>query len=143
MPETGLEAPRSAADRGSVPALPARLRREDAFGLIELTFAMLILNIAILALVGSFNAGALALDRSAAISNGSTVADKVMEVYRDLPNDAIYLAAGTTPSCNTGGSDSGGWPAGIPNSSSVWYSQYTGNVAAFTGTWDKGDGNGP
>jgi len=112
--------------------VPARVRDEEGFGLIELAFAMVMLNIAILALVAAFNAGAVAVRRAAATSNGTAVADKVMETYRDLKNDAIYLSAPTTPSCNNGGADAGGWPNGIPNSTSTWYSQYSGNTTAYS-----------
>ena len=90
----------------------ARLAEEKGFGLIELVVAIFMLNIGILALMGAFNSGALALRRSAATSNGTAVADKVMEVYRDLKNCGIYLTGGT-------GSDVSGMPNGIPNSTSA------------------------
>jgi Tfp pilus assembly protein PilV len=108
----------------------ARLRigEDDGFGLVELLIAMIVLNIGILALVATFQAGALAISRSAATSNGTAVADKVMEIYRSMPNAAIYLK---NPA--SGGSDSGGWPNGIPNSTSVWYSAYQGDTAAYNG----------
>jgi Tfp pilus assembly protein PilV len=108
----------------------ARLRigEDDGFGLVELLIAMIVLNIGILALVATFQAGALAISRSAATSNGTAVADKVMEIYRSMPNAAIYLK---NPA--SGGSDVGGWPNGIPNSTSVWYSAYQGDTAAYNG----------
>jgi type II secretory pathway pseudopilin PulG len=117
-----------------VPAVPARARDEEGFGLIELVFAMMMLNIGILALVAAFNSGAVALRQAAATSNATAVADKAMEVYRDLKNDAIYLSAPSTPSCTSGGADSGGWPNGIPNSTSSWYAQYSGNTSAYSST---------
>jgi Tfp pilus assembly protein PilV len=43
-----------------------RLRGEEGFGLIELLIAMVVLNIGILALVATFQAGALAISTSAA-----------------------------------------------------------------------------
>ena len=67
-----------------------RAREEKAFGLIELLFAMVMLNVGILALVATFQSGALAIGRSAYASNASAVADKTMEVYRALENKAIY-----------------------------------------------------
>ncbi len=67
-----------------------RAREEKAFGLIELLFAMVMLNVGILALVATFQSGALAIDRSGYASNASAVADKTMEVYRALENKAIY-----------------------------------------------------
>ena len=101
-----------------------RLAEERGFGLIELLAAILMLNIGILALMGAFNSGAFALRRSATTSNGTAVADKVMEVYRDLKNCGIYLTGGT-------GSDTSGMPNGIPNSTSSAYAAYHGDTAAY------------
>ena len=75
----GLEGGRGAADTSHV---PARAAEEEGFGLIELLFAMAMLNIGILTLVAAFQTGAVALTRSSSISSGAAVADKVMEVYR-------------------------------------------------------------
>ena len=105
-----------------------RAREEKAFGLIELVFAMVMLNVGILALVATFQSGALAIGRSAYASNASAVADKTMEVYRALENKAIYLSAPAG-----GGGDVSGYPNGIPNSTSTWYSQYQGDTAAYNG----------
>lgn len=105
-----------------------RAREEKAFGLIELLFAMVMLNVGILALVATFQSGALAIGRSAYASNASAVADKTMEVYRALENKAIYLSAPAG-----GGSDVAGYPNGIPNSTSTWYSKYQGDTAAYGG----------
>jgi type II secretory pathway pseudopilin PulG len=106
----------------------ARAVDESGFGLIELAFAMVMLNIGILALAATFQSGALAIQRSAAVSNANAVADKAMEVYRSLQNKAIYLNA---PS--GGGGDVSGLPNGIPNSGSTWYATYSGDTAAFGG----------
>jgi len=108
----------------------ARVSAEEGFGLIELVFAMLVLNIGIFALVASFQSGTLAVSRSAATSNGSAVADKVMEAYRDLQNCAIYLkSAGTgTDSVTTG------LPDGIPKSTSAWYAEYHADTSAYAST---------
>ena len=103
-----------------------RAREEKAFGLIELVFAMVMLNVGILALVATFQSGALAIGRSAYASNASAVADKTMEVYRALENKAIYLSAPAG-----GGNDVSGYPNGIPNSTSTWYSKYEGDTAAY------------
>jgi hypothetical protein len=51
-----------------------------------------------------------------------------MEVYRALENKAIYLSAPAG-----GGSDVAGYPNGIPNSTSAWYSKYQGDTAAYGG----------
>jgi type II secretory pathway pseudopilin PulG len=108
----------------------ARVSAEEGFGLIELVFAMLVLNIGIFALVASFQSGTLAVSRSAATSNGSAVADKVMEAYRDLQNCAIYLkSTGTgTDSVTTG------LPDGIPKSTSAWYARYHADTSAYAST---------
>jgi Tfp pilus assembly protein PilV len=105
-----------------------RAREEKAFGLIELMIAMVVLNVGILALVATFQSGALAIGRSAYNSNASAVADKTMEVYRALENKAIYLTAPAG-----GGSDVSGYPNGIPNSTSTWYTNYHSDTAAYGG----------
>jgi type II secretory pathway pseudopilin PulG len=68
-----------------------RLREESGFGLIELLMAIVVLNIGVLALMAAFSAGTFSLSQSSATTNGGTVADKVMEVYRGLRNCGIYL----------------------------------------------------
>ena len=105
-----------------------RAREEKAFGLIELVIAMVMLNVGILALVATFQSGALAIGRSAYSSNATVVADKTMEVYRALQNKGIYLSAPAG-----GGSDVSGYPNGIPNSTSTWYAKYQGDTAAYGG----------
>jgi type II secretory pathway pseudopilin PulG len=107
--------------------VPARASEEQGFGLIELLFAMVMLNIGILALVASLQAGAVALTRSSSVSNGAAVANKVMEVFRGVKNCAIYLSA---PS--GGGADVSGLPNGIPNSTSSWYARYAGDTGAYS-----------
>jgi hypothetical protein len=101
---------------------------EHGFALIELLFAMVLLNVAILALVGAFQVGAVAIGRSASTSRGTVVADKVMEVYRDIRNCGIYLTAGT-------GNDTAGLPDGIPNSTSASYTAYQADTVAYGGTY--------
>jgi len=94
--------------------------------MVELIFAVLVLNIGILALMGAFNAGVLSLRRSAATTNGTAVADKVMEVYRGMRNCGIYLTGGA-------GNDVSGMPSGIPNSTSSFYTAYHADTAAYSG----------
>ncbi|MCW2975964.1 MAG: hypothetical protein JWM06_1245 [Actinomycetia bacterium] len=105
-----------------------RAAQEEGFGLIELLFALVVLNVGIFALMASFQSGALAVSRSASIANGTVVADKVMEVYRDLKNCAIYLRGTGT------GTDTAGLPDGIPTSASTWYTAYQGDTAAYANT---------
>jgi type II secretory pathway pseudopilin PulG len=81
-----------------------RLRREEAgIGLVELVFAMAIMNIVILALFGAFNAGGLAIQRAARVSTAETLADKQLELYRAQVYGTIGLEAGLI---STAGSDS-------------------------------------
>ena len=60
------------------------MREQDGFGLIELLIAMVMLNIGILAIVATFNSGAVALKRASHISTASALADQQMEGYRAL-----------------------------------------------------------
>ena len=71
----------------------ARLRAEEGFGLIELIMAMVMLNIGILAIVASFNSGAVALRRASHISTASALADQQMEGYRALTYSQIGFTA--------------------------------------------------
>ena len=66
-----------------------RLRNEAGFGLIELLIAMVMLNIGILALVGAFNSGAVALARASKVSNAATLADTQMELFRGMKYTSI------------------------------------------------------
>lgn len=91
-----------------------RLRREEGFGMLELLIAVVMLTVGILALMGVFAAGTMSLRNSASTSNGTAVADKAMEVYRELENCGIYLTSTT-----------------IPTSSSQYYTQYYADTSAF------------
>ncbi len=111
-----------------IPLTVRRLAQEEGFGLIELLFALVVLNVGIFALMASFQSGALAVSRASSTSNGTVVADKVMEVYHDLKNCAIYLHGNGT------GTDTAGLPDGIPKSTSTWYTAYQGDTAAYANT---------
>jgi Tfp pilus assembly protein PilV len=78
-----LEGFRRTADPKDVD-VRARLRSEDGFGLIELLMAIVLLNIGILAIVATFDSGAVALRRASHISTASALADQQMEGYRAL-----------------------------------------------------------
>jgi len=75
-----------------------RLRSEGGFGLIELLMAMVMLNVGILAIVASYNAGIFSLKRASRLSTASTLADGQMELYRALTWPAIALDPTTIPS---------------------------------------------
>ena len=72
-----------------------RLRTDESgFGLIELIFAMAILNIVVLAMFGAFNAGQLSIQRAARVSTAETMADKQLELYRAQVYSTIGLSNG-------------------------------------------------
>jgi Tfp pilus assembly protein PilE len=75
-----------------------RLRSESGFGLIELLMAMVMLNVGILAIVASYNAGIISLKRASKLSTAATLADSQMELYRALTWSAIALDPSTIPS---------------------------------------------
>jgi type II secretory pathway pseudopilin PulG len=112
-------------------SLPKAASGESGSALIELLLAMVMLNIAIFALIATFQTGSVALRRASVASNGGAVGDKVMEAYRGLQNKAIYLNA----PAGTGGSDVSGMPNGIPNGTSTWYAAYSANTSSFGGTY--------
>ena len=71
--------------------------RSQGFGLIELLMAMVILNIGILAIVASFNAGIITLNRASRITTAAVLADQQMELFRAIEYESIRLAPATIP----------------------------------------------
>lgn len=88
----------------------SRLRAEDGFGLIELSIAMVVLNIGILAIVAAFNSGAVSLARASRVANATVIADTYMERYRGYRNCQIYIdtTSGSGNSVYTGDQALGG-----------------------------------
>ena len=88
--------------------MSGRLTREEGgFGLIELVIAIAILNVVILALFATFNAGSLALQRASRISTAETVGDKQMELFRahlysDLGLESSLVTAAAGDATHTG-----------------------------------------
>jgi prepilin-type N-terminal cleavage/methylation domain-containing protein len=75
-----------------------RLRMDQqGFGLIELLIAMLILNVGLLAIVASFNAGIITLGRASRITTAAVLGDQQMELYRAIQYNSIRLASGSIP----------------------------------------------
>jgi Tfp pilus assembly protein PilV len=74
---------------------------ESGFGLIELLISIVVLQIALLALVGAFGAGSVALGRAAKINTAAVMADQQMELYRSMPYDAIGLDTAGAPTSGT------------------------------------------
>ena len=90
----------SAAKRAR-PVSPQRrlvkARSAEGFGLIELLIAMVLLNIGILAIVASFNAGIFTLNRASRITTAAVLADQQMELFRAIEYESIRLASATIP----------------------------------------------
>jgi Tfp pilus assembly protein PilV len=70
---------------------PTPHSNEAGFGLIELLMAMLILNVALLALVATFSNGIFTTTRAGNVGTATTLADQQLETYRLLAYDAIGL----------------------------------------------------
>lgn len=68
-----------------------RVRKEGGFGLVELMVAMVILNVAILALVAAFISSSTALARASRSATAATLAERQLELYRALTYTAIAL----------------------------------------------------
>jgi type II secretory pathway pseudopilin PulG len=84
----GVEALKGPADTCHV---HLRARDESGFGMLELLMAMVMLNVGILAVVGAFSSGNVALARASRISTAGALANKQMEVYRGLKYDNILF----------------------------------------------------
>ena len=70
---------------------------ESGFGLIELLIAMVILNVGLLAIIASFQAGIVTLSRASRVTTAAVLADQQMELYRAITYDSIRLAGATIP----------------------------------------------
>jgi type II secretory pathway pseudopilin PulG len=70
---------------------------QEGFGLIELLIAMVILNVGLLAIIASFQAGIISLSRASRVTTAAVVADQQMELYRAITYDSIRLASATIP----------------------------------------------
>ena len=88
----GLEGAGPSADNESViKRLLTRARGQAGFGLIELIIALMILNIALLAIVGAFTASAVSLSRASRVSTATALANSHLELFRSLDYDEIEL----------------------------------------------------
>lgn len=74
-----------------VKRLRVRLRSESGFGLLELLMAMVVVNIALLALVAAFAIGSDSLRRAGGVATAASLADKQLELYRALSYGSIAL----------------------------------------------------
>jgi type II secretory pathway pseudopilin PulG len=75
---------------------------ESGFGLVELLIAMVILQIALLAIVGAFGAGSVALGRASRANTAQALANQQLELYRSMTYDPIGLDTSTTSAPATG-----------------------------------------
>jgi type II secretory pathway pseudopilin PulG len=89
-----------------------RLRENDGFGLIELVIAIVILQVALLALIGAFGAGSAALGRASQQNTAAALVDQQMELYRAMPYDAIGLDTASAPTSGTYIGDTSVCPSG-------------------------------
>ena len=69
----------------------SRLRAQAGFGLVEMVIALVLLNVGLLALVGSLNSGAVAVARASKISAATTLGDQQFALYRALTWNALAL----------------------------------------------------
>jgi uncharacterized protein (TIGR02598 family) len=90
-----------------------RARNEEGFGLVELTIAMAMMAVALLALVAALSSGIVTLQRSSVSATAATLADKQMERYRAIAYAAIQLdtSSVTTANSNTVYAGDSAWNA--------------------------------
>lgn len=67
------------------------VKSDGGFGLVELLIAMAVMQIGLLAVVGAFGAGSVALATASHVNTAAVLADEQMELYRAMPYDAIGL----------------------------------------------------
>jgi len=68
-----------------------RVRDESGFGLIELTAAMIVLLVGILAMFAMFESGIRSATRASTVTTAGALADREMENYRAISYDSIGL----------------------------------------------------
>ena len=85
---------------------------EAGFGLVELLIAMVILQVALLALVGAFGAGSVALGRASRANTAQALANQQMELYRSMTYDPIGLDTAAAPTTGMYVADTSVCPAG-------------------------------
>jgi type II secretory pathway pseudopilin PulG len=85
---------------------------EDGFGLVELLIAMVILQVALLALVGAFGAGSVALVRASKANTAQALANQQLELYRSMTYDPIGLNTAAAPTTGMYVADTAVCPAG-------------------------------
>lgn len=89
-----------------------RIASEGGFGLIELLIAMVLLQVGLIAVVGAFGAGSVALATASHVNTASVLADQQMELYRAMPYDAIGLDTAGAPTTGNYVADTAVCPGG-------------------------------
>jgi len=110
----GVEALKSDADSAYV---YTRARDESGFGLLELLMAMVMLNVAVLAIVAAFSSGNAALARASQVSTAAALADKQIEIYRGQDYDNILFKTSE-------------WNSAVTDTTYTGDSVYTQNMAS-------------
>jgi type II secretory pathway pseudopilin PulG len=122
----GLEGAGRRADNESViKRLLTRARGQAGFGLIELIVALMILNVALLAIVGAFTASAVSLARASRVSTATALANSHLELFRSLDYDEIEL---NTNDVNTA-------TDATYRSEAGWSTQVTDSTCAVASPW--------
>ena len=86
---------------------------EAGFGLIELLISMVVLQVALLAIIGAFGAGAAALGRASNTGTAAALADQQMELYRSMTYEPIGLDTAGAPSSGMYVADTAACPTGL------------------------------
>lgn len=87
-----------------------RLRSDAGFGLIELLVAMVVTNIAVMALVAALSSSHVALVRASRISTAAAVASAKLETYRAGTYAEIVVTSNPGPTANVTGADGRNYP---------------------------------
>lgn len=95
-----------------------RLRNEDGFLLVELLAAAVIMTIALLALMGAWDATFTSLRAGAKNSSASLIAENQLELYASLQYSAIGLDATTLTSVKSSDANYSTDEAALPGSGS-------------------------
>ena len=78
--------------------MPVRARDEEGFGVVELLAAMVVLSIAVLALMASYDQAFFSLHSSARTSSAALLGNNQLELYGSLPYASIGLDQSTLAS---------------------------------------------
>ena len=74
-----------------------RLRSEEGFGLIELLIAMTVLAVGLSALLATYSAGYVTLQRASRQGTASALADRTLEALRGKQYANVAVGTTTTP----------------------------------------------